>query len=209
MENYLPLFPLNLVAFPGENVNLHVFEERYKQLINECLEKSHPFGIPAYIDKKLEYGTEMYVKKVVKRYEDGRLDITTRATRVFKVMSFNNPVGGKLYAGGDVFYLDNVQDGDLRLHTEIISLIKDLYNLMNVVKKVEVDEDITTFEIGHKIGLSQEQEYQLLQIERERDRQAMVIQHLKKTIPVLREVERTKERIRMNGHFKHFDSLDL
>lgn len=209
MENYLPLFPLNLVAFPGENISLHIFEERYKQLINECLEKNHPFGIPAYIDKKVEVGTEMYVKKVVKRYEDGRLDITTKASRVFKVMSFINPVGGKLYAGGEVIYLDNVQDGDADLRAEIVELIKDLYNLMNVVKKVEVDEDITTFEIGHKIGMSQEQEYLLLQIEHEKDRQAMIIQHLKKTIPVLREVERTKERIRMNGHFKHFDSLDL
>lgn len=209
MENYLPLFPLNLVAFPGESINLHIFEERYKQLINECLEKNHPFGIPAYIDKKVEFGTEMYVKKVVKRYEDGRLDITTKASRIFKVMSFINPVGGKLYAGGDVIYLDNVQDGDADLSAEIVELIKDLYNLMNVVKKVEVDEDITTFEIGHKIGLSQEQEYLLLQIEHEKDRQAMIIQHLKKTIPMLREVERTKERIRMNGHFKHFDSLDL
>ncbi|MEK6476508.1 LON peptidase substrate-binding domain-containing protein [Catalinimonas sp. 4WD22] len=209
MENYLPLFPLNLVAFPGENINLHIFEERYKQLINECLENDHPFGIPAYIDKKVEFGTEMYVKKVVKRYEDGRLDITTKATRIFKVMSFVNPVGGKLYAGGEVIYLDNVQDGDADLRAELVELIKDLYNLMNVVKKVEVDEDIATFEIGHKIGLSQEQEYLLLQIEHEKDRQAMIIQHLKKTIPVLREVERTKERIRMNGHFKHFDSLDL
>ncbi|WPP48609.1 LON peptidase substrate-binding domain-containing protein [Catalinimonas niigatensis] len=209
MENYLPLFPLNLVAFPGEDVNLHIFEERYRQLSNESLEKNQPFGIPAYVDKKVEYGTEMYIKKVVKRYEDGRLDITTKAMRVFKVMSFINPVSGKLYAGGEVFYLDNIEDGDPAARAEMVSLVKELYNVMNVVKRVEVNADITTFEIGHKIGFSLDQEYLLLQIERERDRQLMIIEHLKKTIPLLREVERTKDIIRMNGHFKHFDPLDF
>lgn len=209
MENYLPLFPLNLVAFPGEDVNLHIFEERYRQLSNEALEKNQPFGIPAYVNKKVEYGTEMYIKKVVKRYQDGRLDITTKATRVFKVMSFINPVNGKLYAGGEVFYLDNIEDGDPAARAEMVSLVKDLYNVMNVVKRVEVDADITTFEIGHKVGLSLDQEYLLMQIERESERQLMIIEHLKKTIPLLQEVERTKDRIRMNGHFKHFDPLDF
>lgn len=209
MENYLPLFPLNLVAFPGEDINLHIFEERYKQLINECLEKKQSFGIPAYVNKKIEYGTEVYVKKVVKRYEDGRLDISTKATRIFKVLSFTNPVSGKLYAGGNVFYLDNIDDGDPAARSEMISLLKDLYNVMNVVKRVEVDTDITTFDIGHKVGLSLEEEYILMQVEREADRQLLIIEHLKKTIPLLREMERTKERIRMNGHFKHFDPLDF
>lgn len=209
MEDYLPLFPLNLVAFPGEDVNLHVFEERYKQLINECLAKSQPFGIPAYIDKKIEYGAEMHIQKVVKKYEDGRMDVTTKAKRIFKIMSFVNPVSGKLYAGGRVSYLDNIEDGDPLIHAEIVSLIKELYNVMNVVKRVEVDADITTFEIGHKIGLSLEQEYALMQIERESERQLLIIEHLKKTIPLLQEMERTKERIRMNGHFKYFDPLDF
>ena len=209
MENYLPLFPLNLVAFPGEDVNLHIFEERYKQLINECLEKSRPFGIPAYVNKKLEYGTEMYVQKVVKKYEDGRLDITTKASRVFKITSFVNPVSGKLYAGGEVVYLENIADGSPADRAQMVALVKELYNVMNIVKRVEVDADITTFEVGHKIGLSLEQEYVLMQMERESDRQRMIIEHLKKTIPLLRETERTKDRIRMNGHFKHFDPLDF
>ncbi|MFP4088978.1 MAG: LON peptidase substrate-binding domain-containing protein [Cyclobacteriaceae bacterium] len=209
MENYIPLFPLNMVAFPDENVNLHIFEERYKELINDCLEQDMSFGLPAYIHKKIEYGTELKVDEVVKRYEDGRLDITTTAGRVFKVMSFMNPVGGKLYAGGDVFFLENIQDGDYAARQEMVQLIIELYEVMNIVKRVEVEEDISTFDVGHKIGLSQEMEYQLIQLERESERQKFVIEHLKRTIPVLRESERTKEKIRMNGHFKYFDPLDF
>lgn len=208
-DHYLPFFPLNLVAFPGESVNLHIFEERYKQLVGECQAEEKPFGIPAYINKRIEYGTEVYVTKVVKKYEDGRMDITTRASRVFKVMSFMNPVGGKLYAGGEVFFLDNIDDGIPEMRAEMASLIQELYDVMNIVKKVDVDVDITTFDIGHRIGLSLEQEYELVQMEKESQRQDMVIRHLKKTIPTLKEVERSKEIIRMNGHFKHFDPLDF
>jgi uncharacterized protein len=161
------------------------------------------------VNKKLEYGTEMHVQKVVKTYEDGRLDISTRASRIFKVISFVNPVSGKLYAGGNVVYLKNIKDGNPEDKAQIVALVKELYNVMNIVKRVEVEADITTFEVGHKIGLSLEQEYLLMQLERESERQLMIIEHLKKTIPLLREMERTKDRIRMNGHFKHFDPLDF
>lgn len=209
MENYLPLFPLNLVAFPGEIVNLHIFEDRYKQLISECLEFNTPFGIPSYIKNRIEYGTEVEIEELVKKYDDGTMDIIIHATRVFKVMIFTNPVGGKLYAGGDVFFLENTDDSDYSTRMEMIELIKELYQAINLVKSVEVAEDITSFDIGHKIGLSLEEEYELIQLEKESERQAFVIRHLKKTIPVLKEIERTKEKIRMNGHFEHLDPLDF
>lgn len=209
MENYLPLFPLSLVAFPGETINLHIFEDRYKQLIGECLELKASFGIPAYINNKIEFGTEVEIEDLVKKYDDGTMDITTCATRVFRVMTFTKEVDGKLYAGGDVLFLKNINDSDYSTRFEMIELIKELYQTINLVKSVEVAEDISSFDIGHQVGLSLEQEYELIQLEKESERQAFIIQHLKKTIPVLKEVERTKEKIRMNGHFKHLDPLDF
>ncbi len=74
MEAYLPLFPLNLVAFPGETLNLHIFEDRYKELIGDCLEHEAPFGLPAYVENQVEYGTEVQLVEVVERYDDGRLE---------------------------------------------------------------------------------------------------------------------------------------
>ena len=209
MENYLPLFPLNLVAFPGENLNLHIFEDRYRQLIDECLELETPFGIPSYVKNTIEYGTEVKVVELVKKYEDGTMDITTQATRIFKVVSFNSQVDGKLYAGGSIVFLNNINDDEPGIRLEMVNLIKELYETINVVKTVEVSEDISSFDIAHKVGLSLEEEYQLLQIEKESQRQTYIIDHLRKTIPVLKEIERTKEIIRMNGHFKRFDPLNF
>lgn len=209
MESYLPLFPLNLVAFPGETLNLHVFEDRYKQLVSECITEDMPFGVPAYVNNQLAFGTEVLITEVVKQYDDGRMDITTQATRVFQVLSFDNPVEGKLYAGGEVVFLENEYDADNHSRPEMIELIKDLFSVISVVDRVEVAEDVTSFDVAHKIGMSLEQRYALLQVERESERQQVIIQHLRNTIPVLREVEATKERIRMNGHFRKYDPLDF
>ena len=209
MENYLPLFPLNLVAFPGETLNLHIFEDRYKELIEECLTHDSPFGVPAYVDNQIEYGTEVIIIEVVKKYDDGRMDITTQAARVFRVLSFDNPAQGKLYAGGGVLFLENEYDADDHSRPEMISLVEELFSVISMVDRVEVADEITSFDIAHKIGMSLEQKYALLSIERESERQQVIIQHLRDTIPVLREIEQTKERIRMNGHFQKYDPLDF
>ena len=65
MTNFIPIFPLNIVVYPGEGLNLHIFEPRYRQLIKECHEKAKPFGIPAVIEKRLQdYGTVVHVKEI-------------------------------------------------------------------------------------------------------------------------------------------------
>src|SRR5690606_37970950 len=112
MSIFLPLFPLNLVAYPGESLNLHIFEPRYKQLIGDCLQSQANFGIPSFVHNKIEFGTEVLIDKVVKEYEDGRMDIKTIGTAIFKVENFINPLEGKLYAGGEVTRLTNSEETD-------------------------------------------------------------------------------------------------
>ncbi|MGB3184183.1 MAG: LON peptidase substrate-binding domain-containing protein [Cyclobacteriaceae bacterium] len=209
MKSYLPLFPLNTVVFPGESLNLHIFEPRYKQLISECQENNTNFGIPLYLESEISYGTEMSLLAVEKLYPDGRMDIRTKGHRVFHVLSFDNPSPGKLYAGGDVEILETDLKAKPETTDEMIELARELYQNLNVVQDVSISENILSFDLGHKIGLSQEQEYALLKIEKEEIRQLFIVAHLKKAIPMLRDIEKTKERIRMNGHFKSFDPLDF
>ncbi|MFA0961308.1 LON peptidase substrate-binding domain-containing protein [Roseivirga sp. BDSF3-8] len=209
MKSYLPLFPLNIVVFPGEAVNLHIFEPRYKQLINECNENQEPFGIPLYQDSKISYGTEVTLNAIEKVYPDGRMDVKTKGNRVLHVLSFDNPAEGKLYAGGEVEFVETDMEASPETTQEMIRLAKELYQNLNVVQEVSISDDVNSFDLGHKIGLSVEQEFALLQIEKEEIRQLFIIAHLKKAIPMLMDIERTKERIRMNGHFRTFDPLDF
>ena len=69
MTNFIPIFPLSIVVFPGEQLNLHIFEPRYKQLIRECAEQQKPFGIPSVIENNVqELGTLVEIKEIRKVY---------------------------------------------------------------------------------------------------------------------------------------------
>lgn len=209
MEKTLPLFPLNLVVYPGEDLNLHIFEPRYRQLINECIEEERTFGIPAFINNKLPgYGTEMHVTTLHKRYPDGRMDIKSKGVGVFRLVNFENPVDGKLYAGGDV---EMVELGDsFSAHTKALTDRLDrLYDLLQIEVDYDSDDENFSYKVAHKVGLSIDQEYEVLQLESEAERQLFLIQHLNNVLPVVSDMERTKQRIRMNGHFKNLDPLNF
>ena len=76
MTNFIPIFPLGIVVYPGEDLNLHIFEPRYKQLIKECHEQKKGFGIPTVIENKLqENGTLVQITELTKLYDNGEMDI--------------------------------------------------------------------------------------------------------------------------------------
>ncbi|MFN4147242.1 MAG: LON peptidase substrate-binding domain-containing protein [Runella sp.] len=209
MERFLPLFPLNLVAYPTESLNLHIFEPRYKQLINECLETQRTFGIPVFINQKLPgYGTEMQIVSLAKRYEDGRMDIKTKGLRVFRILTFQNPVKDKLYAGGMVEFIEDSESAE-GVISELLLQLERLYALLQTPADFNPHTVPFSYHVAHKVGLSQEEEYHLLTLHSETERQRYLLRHLNKVIPVMTEMERTKERIKMNGHFKNLDPLNF
>ena len=209
MEKFLPFFPLSMVVYPNENLNLHIFEPRYRQLINECLETNSTFGIPSFINKKIPgYGTEIKILGLYKRFDDGQMDIKTQGVRVFRMLSFENPVSQKLYAGGKIIYLQD-EPAPEGIIPELLLQLSRLYALLQNEEEFDTTLAPFSYQVAHKVGLSMEEEYQLLTIERETDRQLYLLKHLNKVIPIITEMERTKERIRMNGHFKNLDALDF
>jgi len=207
MSSILPLFPLNLVVFPGEELNLHIFEPRYKELVNDCMSKKVNFGIPSYVNKKLELGTEMEIKSVEKLYDDGRMDIITLGLRVFKVLNYQNPKPGKLHAEGEVEFFSDDLAGDESLSMKLIDLINTLYKILKININYTLGNYNNAFFLAHKVGLTKLQEYELLKLDSEDKRQQFIIDHLSSSIPTMREMEKTKETIKMNGHFKHFDPI--
>ncbi|MCE7993506.1 MAG: peptidase [Roseivirga sp.] len=210
MDSFIPFFPLKLVAFPGEQLNLHIFEPRYKQLTRECLDEGKTFGIPVYHKNEiLDFGTEMQITRLVRTYPTGEMDVNTVGLRAFKIHSFEEQVKGKLYAGGKVSFLENKMDGVGEDFMRLRKLVKQLISLISMEEKLDVDVMTHSFEMAHKMGLSLEQEYDLLQMTRESQRQEYMINHLERALPIVMEMEQAKEKIRMNGHFKHLDPLNF
>ena len=192
-QKFLPYFPLKLVAFPGEQLNLHVFEPRYKQLIHECLEENKSFGIPVFNKTILQYGSEIKIEKVIKTYSTGEMDIITRCVQAFELISFKEIVPGKLYAGGLVRPIGNTQDGSKQQFDLLKELAKDLIIVLKMESEIDVDLMTDSFQLAHKLGLSLEQEYDMLQMPKESQRQKYMINHLERAIPLISEMENARK----------------
>lgn len=205
----LPLFPLQIVVFPNERLPLHVFEKRYRQLLTDVEEKNITFGIPVLFNGKMTYGTEIELVEIAKKHENGSSDILCRGKRVFLLKNFTNPMEDKLYAGGEVKYFNNIYDGKLKQKEAVLALISELYDVMNVPVPEINFEEFNSFTLAHKMGMSVVQEMELLHLIYESERLKYIKAHLKQIIPVIEEVNRTKEIIKMNGHFRSFDPLDF
>ena len=206
MTDFLPLFPLQMVVFPGELLNLHIFEPRYRQLVRECHTNRTTFGIPCFLKNKItEIGTEIKLLSIEKRYPNGEMDIKTQALGRFVLQDFYNETPGKLYAGADVERLEEEDIvGNFNLKEEIFEKLMELFSMMGVQKTPNFElAAFSTFSAGHYIGLSLEEEYELLKILGEENRQHFVLSQLNKLIPTMREVENLKNRVKMNGHFKN------
>ena len=205
----LPFFPLQSIFFPGETVPLHIFEPRYKQLIADCREDAMTFGIPVFINNVMEYGTEVQLVEVVNTYESGEMDIVGVARQVFKIITFDDQIDDKLYAGGLVELLEYDYTAEEVYKSRVILKIQELYGMMDVPFTTINSKGYNSFTLAHKIGLSFEQEYELLKMPKEMERLLFINKHLTTTISTLSEVERTKKTIELNGHFKNFDPLDF
>jgi Lon protease-like protein len=211
MTNFIPIFPLGIIVYPGENVNLHIFEPRYKQLVKECSENKKSFGIPAVIDNRLqERGTLVSVTEVSKVYDNGEMDIKTKGEKVFRMLEVIKEVPDKLYSGAIVNYPDNKEQGDIELMRRVMNGIRELHKLLNVSKDFKKpDEELKTYEVAHHVGLTLQEEYELLGLFDELQRQEYLKRHLTKVLPLVAEMEGLKEKIKLNGHFKNLSGFQF
>ena len=208
----IPLFPLGLVAFPGEKLNLHIFEPRYKQLIIDAEKENFEFGIVPVVNRKpINVGTSVRLKSIEHIYPDGKMDIKTIGTRVFKLRDFYGKMEKKLYPGGEVEFIpEEISAVDIILKSKIVEQVQSLYKMMNVVLKGdEFWQFDSIFEIAHKVGMNMQQEIQLLKIDNENDRLEFVGMHLDELMPVVSQAEEMKRKVEMNGHFKNIIPPDL
>ena len=101
----LPLFPLDLVLFPGTSLPLHIFEPRYKEMISECLDRKKSFGIVRAKEEGVaEIGCTAEIITVAKKYPDGRMDILTQGRERFEVMQVNQE---RSFLQAEVLYLQD------------------------------------------------------------------------------------------------------
>jgi Lon protease-like protein len=131
-ETLLPLFPLDLVLLPQTNLPLHIFEERYKEMIRDCLENSWEFGIVAVRDRSVEaVGCTASISRVLDKFPDGRLNILVRGRRRFEVSMVNRE---KSYLRGQAAFLEDekVEPADADLQERALRLYRRLTDVAHL-----------------------------------------------------------------------------
>jgi len=203
----IPLFPIPMVAFPVESINLHVFESRYKQLVKDGMENNRAFGLAPYIDNKVKpIGTVMKIRQIEKEYSDGRLDIITEAQGLYEMNEYVNPLPGKMYAGAEVQPHPFDLEGDPHLAKEIRKKMILIFESLQIEKKLPAPELLLSFHIAHSIGFTLEQEYELLSMEKEYDRQIQVLRQIDQLIPQIKTAAQVKQKALLNGEFRSYQS---
>lgn len=201
----LPLFPLDLVLYPGEHLPLHIYEERYRALTQYCLEHDVPFGIVwAEEGEWAEVGTTARIVQVAERYEDGRMDIIVEGEERFRLEDVHQRA---LYPTADVMLLEDEESSvELDLKERVITQHMKLLELAGRTVRPDLYENVgrLSFVLAQNAALEEDQKQDVLEFRTESERIRYLIHHFESIIPRLEHQEGVRRRIRSNGHFKDF-----
>lgn len=169
------IFPLNIFLLPGEITYLHIFEPRYKQLLEDVERDSIPFGIYFQgTENRLNIGTMVELERVINRHEGGELDIAVRATRIFKLEWFFENLNDKLYPGGEIEWA-SFEDQEV---SEIV--FAEFKALMDIKKSEETIElPRNTFEVAASLNLRTKEKLELVQMKSPESQNKMLLSHIR------------------------------
>lgn len=197
------IFPLPLVAFENELVNLHIFEPRYIHLIQKCEMEKCVFLIPTVLDGEVsKEAAEVELNKIINRYPGGDCDIKCKVLSRVVILdvfpSFHDAIAGE----AEYERLDLIDNDDKELSFRIRDLLAELYHLTDNAVKFVDQEEVEMTQYVHKCGMGIKEEYELASLRNTQDRQLYLIQHLKLLISTVSNLKNMNRLIQLNGHFK-------
>ncbi len=205
MEKIIPIFPLKLVIFPQSSYPLHIFEKRYKKMINKCLEEGSGFGIVSLLNDDLsQVGTYVLIDKVLKTYLTGEMDIVVKGVKRFFIISHEIHLDG--------YYIANVKDyKDSPGDTDVVLIEEMEYKFESLIDKINYKLDnnfwenyksskLKSYKVAEKSGLSLEQQQMLLALRHETARISFLIDHFEKLDAMLNENSALKQIVIGDGY---------
>jgi Lon protease-like protein len=198
-EGDFPLFPLGIVALPGELIPLHIFEERYKTMIEECLGHEREFGIVWLSDEGLrEVGCACAIDRVLERMDDGRMHLLVRGTRPFRVLE---RLGHLPYPAGVIEFVED------RADTPDPDLVKSAHEAYAELVRRATDRDpdpeeldgMSAYAMAATVDFGLDAKQGLLDMRSESARLRLVTRLFRAAIKRLELVDRVQERAQSNG----------
>ena len=200
MPSLIPLFPLDVVLFPGTPLPLHIFEPRYKEMIGECLAQQRAFGVVRALEEGLaEVGCTAEIVTVVKEYPDGRLDIVTEGRKRFELMGVNQE---RSFLQADVLMIDDEPEAPpqeaatraIQLHSELLAIAGATQDL------AAADPSVLSFYLAGSLPLDLDFKQKLLALRSESERLSLLIAYFETIIPNLHRAARARHKAGGNGH---------
>jgi len=205
MTDITPIFPLNLVIFPDSKYKLHIFEERYKEMINKCLSNQTGFGVVSSVnDIKSNIGCFVLIDEVLKEYTNGNMDIKVKGIYRFEIIEIQMNSSGYFEA-----MIQRFIDKEPKFNQEIYQ--KTLENFIRVLKKFDVSLDdnfwhhlsqisLKSFKLAEKSGLNIIQQQSLLNLSSENKRLNFLNDHFVKLFRFIDQTHIIKEIIQNDGY---------
>jgi Lon protease-like protein len=194
------LFPLGLVLLPTEQVPLHIFEPRYRELIGECLDAGEPFGLVFADDDGLRrVGTLASVVEVTDRFDDGRLNIVVEGGERFRLMELTR---GRSFHTGTIEPLGDLEDPPTPDEIErAVAVFTRLVELTGAeVEPPDVDVDQPSFALAARFELAPELKLELLEETSERVRLVRLCEILEAAATAVERQRAIAELAQRNGH---------
>ncbi|HZL48633.1 MAG TPA: LON peptidase substrate-binding domain-containing protein [Solirubrobacteraceae bacterium] len=194
-----PLFPLPIVALPTESVPLHIFEDRYRRMIEECLQKKREFGIVWLSEEELkDVGCACEIDEVLERMHDGRLNILARGTRPFRLVERQDDLH---YPAGVVEFL---ADEDEQADAEAAQTTRELYaSLVEQATDQQLEDEelhaMDAYRMAATVEFGPDAKQELIELRSENARLRLLALLLRAAIKRLELVERAQARARSNG----------
>jgi Lon protease-like protein len=202
LDTLLPLFPLDVVLFPGTPLPLHIFEPRYKEMIGECLSQHRHFGVIRAVEQGLaDIGCTAEIVSVVKEYPDGRLDLVSEGRKRFELLRVNQE---RSFLRAEVLIIDDEPGTASRqesaraieLHSELLAIAGADQDLS------AADPEALSFYLAGSLPLDLDLKQKLLALRSETERLSLLISYLETIIPNLRRAASAREKAGGNGHVR-------
>ena len=196
-DRYIPVFPLPMLLFPGEEIPLHIFEPRYKQLIKDCINGGITFGIPYVRGSSLEqFGSEVRLKRVLKTYHDDSMDITVEALKLFKITRFDEFMHEKLYGAGKV---EDLPEPDFPVVGSFREKFIDFQKRFNRQELSDSEvEGLTTLQLAAQAGFSSDQKMEILNLQHPKDQLSYIYRELQLLYRIREMEQESKDKFQLN-----------
>jgi uncharacterized protein len=200
LDVLIPLFPLDVVLFPGTPLPLHIFEPRYKEMIAECLAQNRTFGVVRAVEQGLaDVGCTAEIVTVVKEYPDGRLDLVTEGRKRFELVRINQErsfLQAEILLIGDEPGAPSQEETAraIQLHSDVLAIAGAKQDLS------AADPSLLSFYLAGSLPLDLDFKQKLLALRSEPERLTLLTSYFETILPNLQRAATARQRAGGNGH---------